>query len=397
MGMKRIAPLISGLIIYLFAGLIYGWSIFVAPLETEFGWSRTQTSTTFTISMIFFCLGGLASGFILKKKSPRFIMIIAAILLFIGFAGASRIDSLVGLYITYGVFCGSGVGLVYNSNISTVLKWFPDKVGFVSGLLLMCFGCGGMVLGSVASALIADIGWRTTFFILAIGFAAIIIICSIWIKNPGRNTVFPKPKSSDKKKEEPGEDMNIGQMLRRKSFWLEFLWAVILGSAGLAVIGHASVCAQDMGASIAVATLITGIISVCNGLGRIISGLVFDHFGRKVSAIVFNITMAVAVLIMIAATTASSIPLFFAGAVVLGISYGSVPPILSVFTNLFYGAKNYALNYSAMTANLIPASVLGPLVAGAVKTATGSYTGVFILLLILVVLAYGLQLMIKRP
>ena len=394
--MKRVAPLLSGLIIYLFAGLIYGWSIFVAPLETEFGWSRTQTSVTFTVSMIFFCLGGLASGFIQKKKSPRFIMIIAAILLFIGFAGASRINSLAGLYIMYGVFCGSGVGLVYNSNISTVLKWFPDKVGFVSGLLLMCFGCGGMALGSVASALIAAMGWRTTFFILAIGFAVIIIICSIWIKNPDESMVLTKADSSDKTKE-TGEDMTMGKMLTRRSFWFEFLWAVILGSAGLAVIGHASVCAQDMGASVAVATLITGLISICNGLGRIISGLVFDNLGRKVSAVLFNITMAIAVLIMIASTASGSIALFFVGAVVLGISYGAIPPILSAFTNLFYGPKNYALNYSAMTANLIPASVLGPMVAGAVKTATGSYTGVFVLLLVLVVLAYGLQLFIKRP
>ena len=125
---------------------------FVAPLEAEFGWSRTQTSAVFTISMIFFCLGGIVSGIIIKKKTARFILTVAAICLCAGFCCASSIHTVGGLYIAYGVLCGTGVGLAYNCNISTVLKWFPDRAGFISGLLLMCFGCGGMVLGTLLPA-----------------------------------------------------------------------------------------------------------------------------------------------------------------------------------------------------------------------------------------------------
>ena len=281
----RIKPLVAGLLIYLLIGLIYGWSIFVAPLEAEFGWSRAQTSAVFTISMIFFCLGGIVSGIIIKKKTARFILTVAAICLCAGFCCASSIHTVGGLYIAYGVLCGTGVGLAYNCNISTVLKWFPDRAGLISGLLLMCFGCGGMVLGTLASSLIQMIGWRITFVILGLLFAALILICAIWIKNPPENlfsrqgqdvreksAILKQKKKAEKKHPEIGVEMKAGQMLKRPAFWLHFIWATLLSAAGLAVIGHASVCAQDLGAAVGIATLITGLISVFNGIGRVVIG-----------------------------------------------------------------------------------------------------------------------------
>ncbi|NLN47872.1 MAG: OFA family MFS transporter, partial [Clostridiales bacterium] len=86
---KRI--LIIGAFLMLFLGLIYAWSLFAAPLEAEFGWSRSQTSVTFSISMITFCLGSIMSGFILKKRPPRNVLLISAVLFLIGFFMTSRI------------------------------------------------------------------------------------------------------------------------------------------------------------------------------------------------------------------------------------------------------------------------------------------------------------------
>lgn len=406
----RIKPLIAGLLIYLLIGLIYGWSIFVAPLEAEFGWSRTQTSAVFTISMIFFCLGGIVSGIIIKKKTARFILTVAAICLCVGFCCASSIHTVGGLYIAYGVLCGTGVGLAYNCNISTVLKWFPDRAGLISGLLLMCFGCGGMVLGTLASSLIQMIGWRITFVILGLLFAALILICAIWIKNPPENlfsrqeqdvreksAILKQKKKAEKKHPETGVEMKTGQMLKRPAFWLHFIWATLLSAAGLAVIGHASVCAQDLGAAVGIATLITGLISVFNGIGRVVIGWIFDTMGRRTSVAISNLTMVLAFVLLVYAIGRGSLGVFMGASLILGFSYGSTPPVNSAFINLFYGKKNYPLNFSFMNSNLIPASLLGPLVAGAVNTATGSYLTVFILLLVLSAGAFLLQLGVKKP
>lgn len=397
MKLKRTAPLISGLIIYLFIGLIYAWSIFVAPLEAEFGWTRTQTSATFTISMTCFVLGGIFSGFLTKRKSARFTLWVAAVLLLIGFISASRVESIIQLYIAYGLFCGFGVGMAYNADISTVVRWFPEKVGFISGALLMCFGFGGLFLGSAASALIGYTGWRTTFIILGIAFAIALFICSIFIVSPGKDVVLPEKKTTIRKGIEQGLSLTADKMIRRPAFWFQLFWATILSGAGLAIIGHAAVVAQDIGAAVSLATVITGMISVCNGLGRVFFGMVFDIKGRKVCVTLANCTMVFAFILLILALQLSSIPLLIAGSILLGLAFGSQPSINSTFVNSFYGAEHYALNLSIMNTNLIPSAFLGPLLAGAIKTATGSYLMVFIIMLALCVVAYGFQLAIKKP
>lgn len=397
MKIKRTVPLISGSTANLFLGVIYAWSIFVTPLETEFNWTRMETSGTFTISMIFFCVGGIVSGMLLRKKSPKLILIISALCFLVGFTGASCVSSIAELYLTYGVFCGLGVGLAYNVNLSTVTKWFPDKIGLTLGILLMCFGCGGMALGSVATFLIGAMGWRITFRALGISSAVILLICSMGIKAPGDGAALPERKVKTLKAEEEGSEMTTAEMMKRIPFWLQFIWAVILTAAGLSVIGHAAVFAQDMGATITYAAVIIGTMSICNGLGRIISGYAFDNFGRKISAAMANSLMVTAFAILLYAVWTGNTRILLIGSLVLGLAYGCLPTINSAFVNLFYGTKNYALNLSIINSNIIPGAIIGPLAAGAVKTATGSYLGVLALFLTLSILAYIMQLFVKRP
>ena len=403
MKIHRLMRLLSGAIICLFIGLIYAWSIFVAPLEAEFGWTRTQTSATFTVSMTSFCIAGMISGALQKKRTPRLIVAIAAVLFLIGFFLSSRINSVLGLYVSYGILCGGGVGLAYNAVISTVTKWFPDKTGLISGILLMCFGFGGMVLGTVASNMIQRTGWRTTFIVFSVLFALILLAFSMFIRPPREDELTVSHAAADpkrKKRSTPGmqgTDMSAGQMIRRPSFWLYFAWAVILSAAGLAVIGNASPCAQEIGASAGTAAMITGMLSVCNGVGRILIGLIFDRFGRKVSAAYANVLIVAALGIIIAASVTGSVAAFIFGGVILGLGYGSVPPLNAAFVNQFYGSRNYAMNFSIVNLNLIPASLLGPLVAGAVQSATGSYFTMYLVLLVACLVIYLAQVMIKRP
>lgn len=398
MKVKRTAPLLAGSLVYLFIGLIYAWSIFAPSLEAEFSWNRAQTSVAFTVSMSCYCLGNVLSGIIQKKGSPKISFILSALFLAMGFFGASKISSLPGLYVSYGVFCGLGVGLSYNADISTVTKWYPDKTGMVSGILLMCFGLGSLILGSLASGLIGAIGWRKTFALFAALFPVLILLCSFWIRLPEEGIVLPEPKTNaGGTSGEPGLELTPLQMLGRTSFWLFFIWASVLTAAGLAIIGHVGTCIKDIGATVALATLASGVVSVFNGLGRVVVGMIFDRFGRRVSMIYGNIMMLLAFVVFVISYSAASIPLFFTAAVILGLGYGSIPPMNSAFVSLFYGKKNYPLNFSIITLNVIPASILGPLVGGAIQTATGSYMGLFIIMMALSVAVFVLQFFIKKP
>ena len=129
----------------LFLGLIYAWSLFRAPFSEVFKtWTVAQMSMTFTISMIMFCLGGLIGGQLGKKFGVKMRILIAAVLLLVGFFMVSTLNpadasgSLMKLYIFYGIFGGGGVGIGYNAVITTITKWFPDKVGLASGIMLYC-------------------------------------------------------------------------------------------------------------------------------------------------------------------------------------------------------------------------------------------------------------------
>ncbi|HEY3361758.1 MAG TPA: MFS transporter [Methanosarcina sp.] len=388
---------VIGIVLFLFLGMLYAWSLFIAPLEKDFGWTRAQTSLIFTISIIFFCLGGMAGGFITGRKSPGFTILISAVFLLCGFAASSQINSLTGIYITYGVISGFGIGLSYNAVISTVTRWFPDKTGAISGLLLMGFGFGGMLLGSTASELIKAIGWRQTFLFLGIVFGIIVFIGSRLLVLPPSNYVFPKAAAKAKNANIVGMEINSSSMIKRPTFWIFLIWSILSTAMGLALIGHAAPFANDLKATASLATFGVGLISVCNGLGRVTLGAVCDRVGLKKTMTLINITYLTAIVILITAAVSKSLPLLLLGFALTGLSYGGVPTMNTVFASVFYGKKYFAQNLGIVNTSLIGAAFIGPYVAGTLRTATGSYLSTLYAMAVLAVVAFVANVLIKRP
>ena len=160
-------------VLLMFFGLIYAWSLFVDPLEAEFGWDRSATSVVFTLSIITFCAGMLVAGALEERTSPRTVMLITAACLGLGLIASAFTESLPFIYATYGVLVGAGVGLGTDVVMSVTLKWFPDKQGLASGAMLMGFGGGTMLLSPVVTTMLGTLGWRLTF-------GALGVISSCW-------------------------------------------------------------------------------------------------------------------------------------------------------------------------------------------------------------------------
>lgn len=379
-----------GVILLLCLGLIYAWSVFRAPLEAEFGWSKAQTSVTFSVSMTMFCLGGLTSGIVSGKKGPRFTLAACAVCLLLGFSLASRINSLPGIYITYGGFCGFGVGLGYNATISTLMRWFPDKQGLVSGITLMGFGFGGMLLGTLGASLITALGWRTTFLIFAVAFAVIMLVGALLLRTA--ENAFVEAVATGGKKKEAVEETPWREMLRRPNFWLCFVWAVILSAAGLAIINEATTYAAPfVGGNLTRAAALAGMVSIANGVGRVISGQLFDTAGYRTTMLSISVVYIAASAALTASLKTGSVPILTAAFLLVGLAYGGVPPVNSAFVAYFFGRKHYALNFSIINLNLIAASYLGPLCGG------GGYSGIFTAILIFAVAGAALTLLVRRP
>lgn len=392
--------LIVGVLALLFAGILYGWSILKAPLADAFGWRADQLALNFTLTMSFFCLGGIAGGLLSKRLGSQLTLILAGVLACAGFVLTARLngESVAMLYISYGLLAGLGIGIAYNVIISTTNAWFPDKKGTCSGALMMGFGASALVVGNSIDALIPVTGWRTAFALLGAALGVILIAAGFILRLPPEGLELPQAEQKSARNGESFEskDYAPGEMIRRFTFWRAFLCIVFLAAVGNTVISFARDLSISVGAGETLATTLVGVLSVCNGLGRIATGALFDQLGRRNTMLLANLIAIAAAGMTLAAVFTSSVPLCVAGLCITGFSYGACPTISSAFVSAFYGSKHFAVNFSIMNFNLMGASLMAT-AASMLLTSTGSYAAPFILLLALSAGALVLNLSVKRP
>ena len=384
--------LVIGTISLLFAGVIYAWSILKAPLSAEFGWSASALSLNFTLTMCCFCVGGMLGGLLSKRFSLRFACILSAGLAAGGFLIASGMGNRIGtLYLSYGVMAGLGIGIAYNCIISTVNAWFPDKKGLSSGVLMMGFGASALVIGSAADALIQNpaLGWRFAFRMIGIALGVVLVLAALILRKAPEAAPTQKGGSAS-----GGKDYTTAEMLRSLTFWKALTLIVFLAAVGNTVISMAKDLALSVGLAAGAATVLVGILSVCNGLGRVITGLVFDRFGRRTTMLAANLMTIAAAGIVLVSILVHSPVLGVIGLCLTGLSYGTCPTISSAFTSEVFGTKYFPMNFAVMNCNLIFASFIAT-GASLINTATGGYAVAFILLLALSVTALLLNFSIK--
>ncbi len=389
-----------GVVGMLFAGVLYAWSILKSPLAAEFGWGASALALNFTLAMSFFCIGGLLGARISKKAGHRIPLMIAGALSAAGFFRTAALEgnAVALLYISYGLLAGLGIGVAYNVIIGTVSAWFPDKKGLCSGCLMMGFGASALVLGNAADKLFkSDLGWRTTYMILGGAICVILILAGLLLKKP-EGVELPQPKAAKKSGAEKFEsrDYTAGQMLRRPSFWMAFVSISFLAAVGSSVISFAKDLALSVKAPEALAVSLVGVLSVCNGVGRILTGALFDAIGRRKTMILANVVTICAASVTLLAVSIGSLPLCIAGLCITGISYGACPTITAAFTSTFFGMKYFSTNMALMTFTVMGGSLIAT-VSNKVLELTGGYTATFGMLLALTVVALILNIFIKKP
>lgn len=391
-----------GVVAMLFAGIIYAWSILKDPLAAEFGWQDTDLALNFTLTMCFFCVGAFLGGLVSKRIGTRISIIVPGLVAAAGLILTSRIASgnVVQLYVAYGVMAGIGIGMSYNVILSTVSAWFPDKKGLCSGVLLMGFGASALVLGNLAGSFIRNpaVGWRTAFSILGAALGVVMVLAGLLLRKPAPDTAFPQPKEAKAAGGERFEakDYTTAEMVRRPAFWRAFLCIVFLAAVGNSVISFASQLSQSVGAELELATTLVGVLSVCNGLGRILTGAFFDALGRRTTMLAANVLTIVAAAVTLVSVLTGSLPLCVVGLCLTGLSYGSCPTVTSAFTSAFYGTRYFSTNFGVMNFNLMGASFMAT-ASSALLTSTGSYLAPFAMLLVLSVAALALNLSVRRP
>ena len=393
--MKNTAAIIIAFVMMLCAGLIYAWSIFVVPLETEFGWSRDKTSLTFMISMICFCTGGLFAGNqITRGRSFRAMLFVSAVLMLAGFIAASTTTQLWQFYLFYGVFCGFGVGIMYNAVISTMNAHFAKNIGVVSGALMMGFGIGALIFGVIFTRIMELFGWRVLFIGIGIVFGAILIAGALILNSIVNSDTDSLPKEIDSEKPELKQETNLpftfgfslGKVMRRPEFWFLFSWIFLFGSCGLSLIGNVAPATIAMGATATTAALYTGIVSLFNGIGRVVAGTCFDKFGFKKVSLVVSLGFIVAVALILAATNTGNLALFFAACALTGLCFSALPVSSASFIMKQYGPPHFAENFGMANTNLLVQALIGSGIFAVYLTRhNNSYAEGFMLLIPLII------------
>lgn len=398
---KRWWILATGVFTMLFAGIIYAWSILKVPYAANFGFDASALAMNFTLTMSFFCIGGFLSSQLVRRIGTQLTIIIAGVLAGIGFILAPIVGTAnsFALYITYAFMGGLGIGMAYIVIISTVNAWFPDRKGLSSGTLMMGFGASTLILGNLADAFFkSSLGFKNTYVLIGLALGVVIPLSSLIIKAPTANTPLPAPKKKATAKAAAFEakDYKPSEMIKRFTFWRAFVALICLTAVGSSVISFARDLALSVGAETALATTLVGVLAICNGLGRIITGAVFDAMGQKFTMIAASAFTVVAAATTLVAVNINSLALMIVGLCLTGISYGTAPTISSAFTATFYGQKYFAANLSISNFNLMAASFIAT-ACSALLTASGGYAAPFILLLALSGTSLILNFTIKKP
>ena len=355
---KRILYLVLSTVTLLFLGLIYAFSMFAAPMCAAFGLEKSAVGLTFNIMMITFCLGAVLGSQIEKAIGVKGAIIVAAIMFAVGFIGTGLFayGNIIALYLFYGIICGLGVGIGYNCVIATTNVWFPDKVGLSSGILMMGFGLGSLILGTLSVNLANGFGLGNVLIAVGIVSAIVIGLEGLIIKRPPSNIITAMaPEKAMGSSYDPADKDSA---LKTPLFYIYWIWAIIVIAIGLATIGNCASDAQSVGWDAGFATLLVGLVSVLNGVGRVLIGIIYDKTNVKVTMVIDGIVAFIAAACIIAAFTMGIPALYVVGAFCCGFCYGGVPVVASAFGRQRFGAKNYPLNLSLCNFAIVFGSLL---------------------------------------
>ena len=355
---KRILYLVLSTVTLLFLGLIYAFSMFAAPMCAAFGLEKSAVGLTFNIMMITFCLGAVLGSQIEKAIGVKGAIIVATIMFAVGFIGTGifAYGNIIALYLFYGVICGLGVGIGYNCVIATTNVWFPDKVGLSSGILMMGFGLGSLILGTLSVNLANSFGLGNVLVAVGIVSAIVIGLEGLVIKRPPSNIITAMaPEKATGSSYDPADEDSA---LKTPLFYIYWIWAIIVIAIGLATIGNCASDAQSVGWDAGFATLLVGLVSVLNGVGRVLIGIIYDKTNVKVTMVIDGIVAFIAAACIIAAFTMGIPALYVVGAFCCGFCYGGVPVVASAFGRQRFGAKNYPLNLSLCNFAIVFGSLL---------------------------------------
>jgi MFS family permease len=431
MSTNRWAIAVAGTVAMICLGTVYSWSLFTQPLIAAFGWSNTTTTWAFALAIFFLGVGAIIGGRWQDRRGPRPVAMTGVILW-----GVANILAGLGvrslgapwMYLTYGIAGGLGLGIGYVTPVAAVAKWFPDRRGLGTGMVVMGFGLGAFIYNNVLKAIgpfaamateagkvlaarsagthgavlsPGSVGTLTSTFIWSgIVFAVLGGICASFLRNPGAAPVPVASAAAGTPAAVPAAraaavDYPPSQALRSLQFWELWFMLFLNVTAGILFISNAVPIMRELtGAAPATALAIYGFIALFNGLGRFFWGAVSDKIGRNWAYLLIYGTQALIFAVVGGIHALALVTILFA---VVLLDYGGGFGTMPSFTADYFGTKYMGVNYGWILTAWGVAGVVGPIFVALVKDRTGSFTGALPIIAVMLALSMILPIVTHRP
>lgn len=391
----------SFVILFAYVFMSNSAGVFFKPMLKDLGWSRGMTAGAFSISMLVTGLSAPAMGALTDKYGPRVMAIACACLLAAGYGLTSLTGSLVQLYVSYGLIIGLASASMWTPVAATVARWFEARRGFALSLVQVGAGLGTVIGPPLASYIIYRFDWRQAFLILGLSMALLTFISAQFFRrSPQAMGLLP-----DGGKREPspaarvsrivsGKSISVTQALKQGAFWRVFCAIGLAGFAQQIIVVHLVAAATDKEITPTVAATFVSVLGITNMIGKLVMGVVSDRLGRRIS---LTISLSLGAAAMLWLAQAREPWMFYTFAVFWGFAFGSWIPLFPALTGDLFGVSSLGGIFGLVTLGNYLGGATGAFLAGVIFDRAQSYTLVFILATILLVVGVSLILAIKDP
>jgi oxalate/formate antiporter len=374
----------------------YVWTLFTKSFQDGLHTTLPAIQITFSILIVLQTWLSPLQGYLVDKFGARTLIAIGCLMSGLGWISSAYVTSLTGLYLTYGLFCGIGTGIVYIGIIGLMVRWFPDRRGFATGMVAAGYGFGAIATTFPIDTMMKSAGYQHTLVVFGIILGLIGAAAALAMRMPGPGDVLPvAPIMASKTSVEPK------QMLRSRVFWLMFFMMTMMSTGGLMIISQFAAFSRDFGVAnvmvfgLAALPLALTVDRLTNGLTRPFFGWVSDKIGRENTMAIAFLMEAAAVTMMVLFRDNALVFVILSGLVFFG--WGEIFSLFpSTLTDTFgskYATTNYGFLYMAQGVG----SVLGGPLAALLHDQTGSWMPVFTIIIVMDALTGILALAVLKP
>jgi MFS transporter, OFA family, oxalate/formate antiporter len=380
----------------------YVWTLFTGPLNQRLGTTLPQIQVTFSLLIVLQTFFSPFQAYLVDRFGPRLLISVGAIMSGGSWLLAAHADSLMMLYITYGVIGGFGTGIIYVGIIGLMVRWFPDRRGLATGLAAAGYGFGAFFTSFPIDSMIKSSGYEHTLVVWGIIQGVIGVAAALGLRTPPEDY---RPEGYDpttvQLEMQSQRSFTPKEMLANPIFYLLFIMMAMMSTSGLMVVSNVGPFANEFKVAgvlvlgMAALPLSLTLSRVTNGLTRPFFGWVSDHIGRENTMALAFALEAVAILVLFAFIDNPAMFVVLTGLVFFG--WGEIFSLFpSTLTDTF-GPKFAATNYGFLYIAQGVGSILGGPAAAFLKQSTGSWTTVFVLVACLDALTAVLAITVLKP